>query len=919
MKKLALSFVLLWSLASNAFTTEVSIGDVKYRISTNSRTAEAIGPTVDIIGSLVIPSSVTYDGVSYRVTSIGGFADKEKITSVVLGEGIISIKDSTFLGCKNLGRVDWPKSLVSIGNSAFRNCQRLRTVVLENVEVGDYCFAGCTLMEDIKIINASCSGDDYSSCFSGCQFEHAFIDCKEVKSWFHNRLKLKQVALGPHVEIIGERAFDNCKSLETISIPNTVKQICDKAFQECNRLEWIDLPLGLERIGNDVFNFCTRLKEVSIPSSVNYLGERIFINCQHLESVQLPKWMSHIGLEAFQGTRLKNIAFPEGLKKIEDYIVAGCGLMEYVTIPSTVTQIGGSAFSGALSLTDIYCYAEVVPTFFSTETIFGVETPLSGSNIKNVTLHVPAELLDDYMAAEYWKNVKSIVPLKERCATPAISYSDGKLTFSSDTEGTSFTATIIDYDARRHFETVIPLTTTYYIRVCADSPDHELSESATAMLSWKLNAPKLERLEKKTYAELPAQAILNQSKPNEAFKGKAEINGLWYDIDTENRQATVVKSDFSSRYSGNIIIPSAIEYQGVRCTVSAIGDYAFQYCDNIVSVVVPSSVVSIGTNAFEECQKLSSVVLPNSLSSLGSYAFMNCSNLASISIPMGLNSILERTFSGCRNLQSLTIPEGVSNIYSYAFERCTSLLTLDLPSTMSFIGHGAFSNCTELAEIYSRAEIVPTTVTDCNPFMDNGDSFFEKATLFVPSASVILYRIISPWSQFHEIRALSGDLPDIKCATPSIDYENGQLILRCETEGATIITDISNDDANTFHAASIPLASTYRVNTYASKNGYDNSDVAVATLCWIDDDVELTSGVYEVTSIPRAMLIRCDGSTIQVTGLAEGTHVAVANMAGQIVGSSVVSNGGATVRTSLLAGECYIISAGGKAIKMIMK
>ena len=72
-----------------------------------------------------------------------------------------------------------------------------------------------------------------------------------------------------------------------------------------------------------------------------------------------------------------------------------------------------------------------------------------------------------------------------------------------------------------------------------------------------------------------------------------------------------------------------------------------------------------------------------------------------------------------------------------------------------------------------------------------------------------------------------GDNPEIKkCATPEIGYANGKLDFTCETEGVEFVSEVIVVDAKKYYDASVTLSQTYKVTVYATKAGYENSDVA---------------------------------------------------------------------------------------------
>ena len=101
-------------------------------------------------------------------------------------------------------------------------------------------------------------------------------------------------------------------------------------------------------------------------------------------------------------------------------------------------------------------------------------------------------------------------------------------------------------------------------------------------------------------------------------------------------------------------------------------------------------------------------------------------------------------------------------------------------------------------------------------------------TLHVPAASVEAYRSTAPWSQFNSIVPLEdGDTPTTqKCATPEISYADGKLDFTCETEGVEFVSEVIVGDAKKYYDASVTLSQTYKVTVYATKAGYENSDVA---------------------------------------------------------------------------------------------
>lgn len=184
----------------------------------------------------------------------------------------------------------------------------------------------------------------------------------------------------------------------------------------------------------------------------------------------------------------------------------------------------------------------------------------------------------------------------------------------------------------------------------------------------------------------------------------------------------------------------------------------------------------------------------------------------------------DQAFYECYELTSVTIPEGVTAIGNEAFGRCYELTSVIIPGSMKTIGEAAFQNCNKLNSISCYAEEPPA--------MESEDAFegsvYNNATLRVPAGSVGNYQNTTPWSKFKTINML-------KCATPTIVFENGRLSFECATEGVEFeatITPSGNQSltGSTLFLADVPVR--YRVVVYAQKDGYQRSDGATRDITY---------------------------------------------------------------------------------------
>ena len=183
-----------------------------------------------------------------------------------------------------------------------------------------------------------------------------------------------------------------------------------------------------------------------------------------------------------------------------------------------------------------------------------------------------------------------------------------------------------------------------------------------------------------------------------------EVDGIYYKFTGSSSVAVTYKgddpwsSDNTASYSGQITIPSTVNYNNKSYSVTSIGNSAFFYFSGLTSITIPEGVTSIGDGAFEY-SGLTSITIPESVTSIGNDAFGWCSGLTSVTIPDGVTSIGSGTFSGCSSLTSITIPERATSIGDNAFQNCSGLTSITIPESVTLIGDWAFSDCSGLTSI----------------------------------------------------------------------------------------------------------------------------------------------------------------------------------------------------------------------------
>ena len=235
-----------------------------------------------------------------------------------------------------------------------------------------------------------------------------------------------------------------------------------------------------------------------------------------------------------------------------------------------------------------------------------------------------------------------------------------------------------------------------------------------------------------------------------------EVDGIYYKLTGSNSVAVTSKgdgrwsSDYTGSYSGDITIPSTVNYNDNSYAVTSIGDSAFYCCPSLTSITIPESVTSIGSSAFERCSSLTSINIPEGVTSISDYTFYYCSSLTSIAIPEGVTSIGEGAFYYCSDLTSITIPKGITSIGYGTFRHCSSLTSITIPEGVTSIGEKAFDDCEGLTSI-----TIPEGVTSIG---DRAFSYCSGLTsITIPKGvTAIGYRTFSRCSNLTSITIPEG-------------------------------------------------------------------------------------------------------------------------------------------------------------------
>ena len=194
-------------------------------------------------------------------------------------------------------------------------------------------------------------------------------------------------------------------------------------------------------------------------------------------------------------------------------------------------------------------------------------------------------------------------------------------------------------------------------------------------------------------------------------------------------------NSFNNEYTGNVVIPGSVEYDGNTYTVTSIGESAFSSCSGLASVTIPNSVSSIDNYAFSDCSGLNYINIPNSVTTIGNSAFANCSAMASVTIPNSVTSIGESAFINCNNLTTVNIPNSVTTIGIKTFLSCSNLTSITIPNSVTTIGDNAFTYCSNLTSI-----TIPNSVTSIGFNAFYGTAWYNNQTDGLIYAGKVVYK-----------------------------------------------------------------------------------------------------------------------------------------------------------------------------------
>ena len=744
------------------------------------------------------------------------------VTKLVIPDSVTTIGSYAFHNCTGLTSVTIPDSVTTIGNDAFSSCSGLKEIYYNAINCADIDYLADVFAEagstGIKVVIGKQVTKIPASIFkytSGGATEWAEDS---------NRSGVVEVVFedGSICTSIGAYAFEDCRSLETITIPASVKSIGGSAFYNCESLTEITFEGNAPSIGTNAFygvtvTACYPCNDSTWTDSVrqNYGGVITWKSSAIASGTcgtnltwtfegngkltisgtgAMADWTSSTVPWVSHSAAIKQVVIGNGVTTIGKYAFYDCPDLTSVTIGSGVTSIGSYAFYYCSSLT-----AMSIPKSMKT---VGFRAFSSCNSLKTVI----------YCGTETERNGISMESGNDLLQSATWNYHsyDNSCDTSCDVCGYTRTAS---HSYSGNCDTTCnscgaTRTTSYahsYGNSCDTSCDvcgytRTASHSYSGNCDTTCNSCGATRTTSysHTYSgncdtSCNVCGVTRTTSAAHTYSGGADAS---CDICGATR-TFVASGTCGTNLSWSLNDQGVLTISGTGAmtdwtSYSSVPWYSKR--DSIKTVVIENGVTTIGRYAFYNYTNLTSVTIPDSVTTIGDCAFYGCDGLTSVTIPDSVTTIDYSAFRYCTSLTSVTIPDSVTTIGIYAFRYCTGLKSVTIGTGVTTIGWEAFCYCTGLKEVYFNAVSCSDMAYDGNAFAMAGSTGIKVvigAKVTKIPAYIFKYTYVdSGWTEWAEDSSRAG--------VTEVIFEEGSV---CTSYGAHAFEDCRSLETITIPAS----------------------------------------------------------------------------------------------------------------------
>lgn len=566
------------------------------------------------------------------------------VPSVIEGKQVTSIGERAFADNQRLRTVMLPESLRVIDDWAFTNCTMLRTVVVPDSvkSIGQESFSGCSRLSLVDIANTSklASIGERAFAFTG----------------------INEFYIPSGMNSLGGYAFYGSTGLRSVSIAggNTTYQIISNAIYNVSGDTLIYYPAGLSG-------------EYTIPEGTVNIGDAAFAYTRST-MVQLNDGLKSIGKEGFAYGRVGSASFPESLEVMGAYVYSNSNRLSSVTFSEngSLTKIADYAFNGTCSLKSI-----VIPQYI----IELGDCSFSGSGLTEAIFEENSTLSLIGMSAFSCTQIKEIdipdsVLVISGCAFSSC-WELTSVSFGNNSNCQSILYSAFSYDERLK-NIILPDS----LKILGENAFYNSGLTSITIGSG------LTELGYGVFASCKNLSEISVSSDNPNY---TSYEGVLY-----NKDKSILLL-FPAGRAGEYSLP---------VTVIRIERYGFSGADKLTTVNLNEGLTEIGEFAFENCKALQIPMFPSTLTEIESYAFMLCEGMTgTLLIPKKTKHIGYFAFFYDYNITDIDFePESEMDRFGYgAFGYC-GIEDFTIPRNISTMGQEVFVGCNKLLAVTFESE-----------------------------------------------------------------------------------------------------------------------------------------------------------------------------------------------------------------------